>query len=794
MSAAESELLARYARNRDAEAFRSLVEKHSDMVFSVSRRIVGDAADAEDIAQDCFILLSRHAVNLRAPVAGWLHHVAVNVSLKFLRDKQVRRNHEAHTPIATREAREESWESVRSAVDEAIAVLPERLRTPIILHYLEARRQEDIAAELKISQSAVSKRLTRGVALLRKHLRRAGFVTPAALAVLLATKAAEASPPSLVSSLGKLALSGVATSTQATLVNIGAVGGVSVMKIGVVTALAATAILAGGVATQSIRAQAPAKPNLPAAAPPVATTAEIQSPKPAPPTFGEDEALIKDLLQLDKLAQAEKQAGRLRFDVINVHTWALTKDEKICRVAAIIEASAQALAAVNMYSEIDRTLRLGETSLLEGIAFFDLKGRKLSFDIEQTGNHKGYYSIHLIDPLDRGGSLRLAIVTDKEISGGVIWKEGALRHLIFGDGSSNSLLQYCKIVLPESAIFVDSWPRPISIETIGDCTAVTVRRYRTENADWRQTIVFLWPKKDGTSLASLPPEYRGLREPRDAELSEKYAREMAKILDGGDYRDQSTPLGAILALNCGVVKNDGPLCVDSVYNLHENADKAQNFLANLTARLAPMRTYNIDEMSFLSTPAWPEKPKEGYVHPVYMCYPGTFIRKDTYGVIYHDGKWYVAGTVGDPYRTDVLQFSPELSLEEIPWNNAGKEALDRYRKYAAMNLESPTLWMDLGLKLVGGEYWIEAMDAFSRSEALSGDDPSRVTTVVWQGHIYDVQGERDKALAKYKEALQMVMGDYSMRHDQWGIVINREWIENRMKDPFVPQMIGKEAK
>jgi uncharacterized protein HemY len=111
-----------------------------------------------------------------------------------------------------------------------------------------------------------------------------------------------------------------------------------------------------------------------------------------------------------------------------------------------------------------------------------------------------------------------------------------------------------------------------------------------------------------------------------------------------------------------------------------------------------------------------------------------------------------------------------------------------------MNLESPTLWMNLGLKLVGGGYWIEAMDAFSRSEALSGDDPSRVTTVVWQGHIYDIEGERGKALARYREALDMVMGDYSMRHDQWGIVINREWIENRMKDPFVPQMIGKEAK
>ncbi len=800
MSAAESELLARYAKTRDAEAFRSLVEKHSDMVFAACKRIVGNAADAEDIAQDCFILLSRHAAmpatrragKLRAPVAGWLHQVAVRISINFLRDKRVRRSHESRAMLQ-RLTEEKPLDEVKSAADEAIAVLPERFRTPIILHYLEGRKQEEIAAELGINQSTVSKRLNRGVALLRKHLRGAGFAAPAAAALLLTMKAAEASPPSLISSLGKLALSGVATSTKVAAANVGVIGGMSVMKIGAVTAVAASVIIAGGIAAQSLKAQAPAKPVAQNTKLETNPNSKIQNPKSTPPAFGADAALVKDLMQLDKLAQAEKQAGRMRIDLVNLQTWALGDDGRILRGTALIEVTAQMLAAENIYSEVDKTLKMGEMSLLDGIRFYDMQGRKLSFDTEQTGNHKCYYFIHLIDPLARGGSVRFAVVVDKVISLGVMWKDGALRHFFIGDGS-NYCLEYSKAVLPESAIFVDSWPRAMSVDTVGNCTAVTIRRYKAENADWRQTIVFLWPKKDATSLTSLPPEYCGLRDPRDVESAQKYQREMSKILEGGDYHNQSTPLDAVLTRNCAIVKQDGALYVNSVYVLHQSADKAQDFLANQPARLAPMRTYCVDDIGFLSTPAWPDKPKDGYVHPVYMCYPDTLIRKDTYGVIYDDGKWYIAGDVENPYSTDVLQFSPELQVSDIPWNNAGKEARDRYEKFVAMRLGSPNLWTELGLKLVGAGFWDEALDSFSRSETLAGEDPSRVIAVIWEGHIYDVMGERDKALAAYTLALKTLMEDYSSRHDQWNITLNRSWIEERLKDPFVPQMIGKEAK
>ena len=78
-------------------------------------------------------------------------------------------------------------------------------------------------------------------------------------------------------------------------------------------------------------------------------------------------------------------------------------------------------------------------------------------------------------------------------------------------------------------------------------------------------IAYLWPEKDGVTMESLPPEYRGLRDPRDVQLSESYQRQMGAILGGADHRDQSTPVAALLTWRCAVVKEDKDLCRESQY-------------------------------------------------------------------------------------------------------------------------------------------------------------------------------------------------------------------------------------
>jgi len=90
-------------------------------------------------------------------------------------------------------------------------MLPETLREPLVAHYFEGHTQTDIAAALGIPRQTVTNRIRRGVEELRQRLRHQGIATgTVALSSLLTANAAPAStlPPSLLTNLGKLALSG----------------------------------------------------------------------------------------------------------------------------------------------------------------------------------------------------------------------------------------------------------------------------------------------------------------------------------------------------------------------------------------------------------------------------------------------------------------------------------------------------------------------------------------------------------------------------------------------------------
>jgi len=211
MDQTELALLRQYAQTRDAFAFRELVEQHQDMVFATCHRVLGNHADAEDAAQDCFLKLAQAADRLKAPIGGWLHTVAVRSAIDLLRGETARRRreHAVARPDEQAPATPAPWDDVCGEVDAAITALPERLRTPIVLYFLEYRTQADVAAELGISRPSVSKRLRRGVEALRRQLKRAGIVAPAVvLTAMLAANTAEAAPATLMATLGKVALAG----------------------------------------------------------------------------------------------------------------------------------------------------------------------------------------------------------------------------------------------------------------------------------------------------------------------------------------------------------------------------------------------------------------------------------------------------------------------------------------------------------------------------------------------------------------------------------------------------------
>src|SRR5688572_27869984 len=80
----DGDLLGSFAVTRDEADFASLLARHGPMVLGVCRRMLGNAADAEDAFQAVFLLLARRASDLGdvRSVAGWLYATAVRVALK----------------------------------------------------------------------------------------------------------------------------------------------------------------------------------------------------------------------------------------------------------------------------------------------------------------------------------------------------------------------------------------------------------------------------------------------------------------------------------------------------------------------------------------------------------------------------------------------------------------------------------------------------------------------------------------------------------------------------------------
>jgi RNA polymerase sigma factor (sigma-70 family) len=180
----DGDLLRRYAAGHDEAAFAALVQRHGPMVWKACRRALCDHHDAEDVFQATFLVLARKAgaVHWRDSVAGWLYAVALRLAAKA-RCQAARRplaapvEPAAPDPVAALSARD-----LLAALDEEMAALPERLRGPAVLCWLEGRTQQEAARLLGLPFITLRRRLERGKRLLHARLTRRGMTLAVALA------------------------------------------------------------------------------------------------------------------------------------------------------------------------------------------------------------------------------------------------------------------------------------------------------------------------------------------------------------------------------------------------------------------------------------------------------------------------------------------------------------------------------------------------------------------------------------------------------------------------------------
>ncbi|MFC1736261.1 RNA polymerase sigma factor [Candidatus Hydrogenedentota bacterium] len=199
MNAPDTMLWQRWHADRDADAFTELVSRHSGMVYATCRRVLGNASEAEDIAQECFVKLMMAAdVSVRESLGPWLHTTAFNTSLNQIRGEKRRREREVRYAEERIEGTDIGQDELLPYVNEAIAELPEKLRMPIIGRFLEGRTHEGISRDLGVAESTVRYRLDQGVDRIRKHLKRRGIsITATALAGVMCSSLVEAAPATL---------------------------------------------------------------------------------------------------------------------------------------------------------------------------------------------------------------------------------------------------------------------------------------------------------------------------------------------------------------------------------------------------------------------------------------------------------------------------------------------------------------------------------------------------------------------------------------------------------------------
>lgn len=172
----DSELLDRLAGG-DAVAFRMLVARHIDRAYAIALRIVGNAADAEDVVQDTMLKVWSYRGRWqhgRAKFSTWLYRVISNRCIDLRRKP---RTENVDMVLEVADGRPDAASVIERTeltdlLELAMQRLPEQQRLAVILSYHENMSNSEIAQVMDTTVAAVESLLKRGRLQLRQLLRK----------------------------------------------------------------------------------------------------------------------------------------------------------------------------------------------------------------------------------------------------------------------------------------------------------------------------------------------------------------------------------------------------------------------------------------------------------------------------------------------------------------------------------------------------------------------------------------------------------------------------------------------
>jgi RNA polymerase sigma-70 factor (ECF subfamily) len=170
------------ARAGDPDAFRLLVERHSQPIFRVAYRMTGNEHDADDVVQEAFLRAYRQIDSFeeRANFGTWLHRIAVNCALDLLRARGRMDRHYGGDPedaemsgqirIEAQQDRLLMSADLRKEVAAAMERLSGNERTAFVLRHFEGMPVEEIGKTMGIQVNAAKHTIFRAVRKLRQSL------------------------------------------------------------------------------------------------------------------------------------------------------------------------------------------------------------------------------------------------------------------------------------------------------------------------------------------------------------------------------------------------------------------------------------------------------------------------------------------------------------------------------------------------------------------------------------------------------------------------------------------------
>ena len=161
-------------RERDAQAFRSLIDRLQQPITGYLHRLVGDREVALDLAQDTFVQVYKEIDKTSGEIAldAWIYRIATNYGLRYLNRKRLRQfvrldSHESFDEGLAITGPEEQTEA-RILIEQALSILKPTDAAALQFHFGNGFTYEEIGEVMNMSSEAVRKRVARGVERFRR--------------------------------------------------------------------------------------------------------------------------------------------------------------------------------------------------------------------------------------------------------------------------------------------------------------------------------------------------------------------------------------------------------------------------------------------------------------------------------------------------------------------------------------------------------------------------------------------------------------------------------------------------